>query len=526
MTAMEKNVAGRKTFEEAIKLTGFGKFNFFIILATGGSLMCVIVETMCAMFITPAAQCDLELSTLHQSLLYSMSFLGVVTGSHLWGYLADTKGRKMVTMLSLIVSSIFSFICSFVTVAWLFILLRFLNGFFIGGSSAIIYAFAGEFHDNRFRPKVVTWIATFVAFGNIYIPGMAWVILPQTWSINLPIIDVVFRPWRLLIIIYALPSLFFVILVFFLPESPKYLMTQGKSEEAICILRQIFAINNGKTRQEYPVKQIIWDDNETAVQRKKDSGILSSVWQQTAPVFRRKYILKTFMVCYLQFAIFFTTSTVIMWYPQILNSMSELGKEVPNNEVTMCKAVENISKNESVQILTDNYLTDIIIQNDAIRSIEGGKCNDNINDEVFMVSLTIGLCYVICYITIGSLINLVGPRRLLALFIISGTVAGICAQLLSSYTFIQVTLGIFLMSAPGIGIVNAIVVDLYPTEIRGMALAVSLMFGRFGAMSGSYAGGNFFYDLCDYVFYIIAAFHILVIIVIKLLPSPKSSMKT
>ncbi|XP_072398238.1 uncharacterized protein [Diabrotica undecimpunctata] len=508
-----------KTFEEAVTLTGFGKFNLFVLLATGGSLMCVIVETMSAMFITPAAQCDLNLSLGDKGLLYAISFFGVVSGSHLWGYLADTKGRKIVTIISLIISCILSIICSIVSEVWLFILLRYFNGFFIAGSSAIIYAYAGEFHDNRYRPKVVSWIATFVAFGNIYLPGMAWAILPQQWSLDLPVLNVPFRPWRLLIIIYALPSLFSVGLVSLLPESPKYLMTKGRSEEAMEVLRKIFVINSGKSRDEYPVKSILWV-NENTVQHKDNEGILSSMWHQTVPLFRRSHFLKTVMVCYLQFAIFLTTSFVMMWYPQILNSMNELGQTVPENEVTMCKAIlyDESYDNNSTDIFAERVLS---VEYKKTRALSSTVCHDNVNEEVFFVSLMIGFTYVVCYISIGTVINLAGPRKLLIGFISITTVAGICAQLINSYTYVQISLGIFLMAATGVGIVNAIVVDLYPTEIRGMALAVSLMFGRFGAMTGSNIAGYIFFNLCDYTFYIITALHIVVIIVIILLPSQK-----
>lgn len=64
------------------------------------------------------------------------------------------------------------------------------------------------------------------------------------------------------------------------------------------------------------------------------------------------------------------------------------------------------------------------------------------------------------------------------------------------------------MTAPIITAVNAIVVELYPTQIRGMALAISLMFGRVGAMTGSNVAGPLMYSNCDYMFYIFAAIHV------------------
>lgn len=130
------------------------------------------------------------------------------------------------------------------------------------------------------------------------------------------------------------------------------------------------------------------------------------------------------------------------------------------------------------------------------------------NTEVFLVSMLVAAAYAACYIFIGTVINILGKKNLLIGFLVVTTVSGLCAQLLTGYSYIQISLGLFLMAGAGIGIVNAITVDLYPTQIRGMALAVSLMFGRFGAMTGSNIGGPLMSQLCDYMFYIITAIHI------------------
>lgn len=98
------------------------------------------------------------------------------------------------------------------------------------------------------------------------------------------------------------------------------------------------------------------------------------------------------------------------------------------------------------------------------------------------------------------------PLFLLVLVFVT-TISGILAQVLSGYTTIQITLGVFLMGATTITAINAIVVELYPTQIRGMALAISLMFGRIGAMIGTNVVGPLMYTYCDYMFYIFAAIH-------------------
>lgn len=90
--------------------------------------MCVIVETMEMMYIIPAAQCDLDLGLTEKGILSSVNYLGVFTTSHLWGFIADTKGRRKVILISLLMSFLFSLLSSISPNAWIFILMRYLNG--------------------------------------------------------------------------------------------------------------------------------------------------------------------------------------------------------------------------------------------------------------------------------------------------------------------------------------------------------------------------------------------------------------
>ncbi|VEN38188.1 unnamed protein product [Callosobruchus maculatus] len=349
----------------------------------------------------------------------------------------------------------------------------------------------------------------------MYLPGMAWIILPYQWNYNIAFLDINFRPWRLLMIIYATPSLISAILVYILPESPKYLLCQGENEEVLRILQKMYRTNTGKDKTQFPVGALTSDESVEGLKHEKNESMLRSMWKQTVPLFRKGYILKTAMVSYLHFAIFLSTSAVIMWYPQILNSMSEYGNIVPVNEVTMCKAILFDGKDY------ENQIPDNSLGSDITRSIASETCVDTSNEEVFLVSLIIGCVYVVAYTFIGTFINTFGPRRLLIAFMTFTTLSGILAQHLSGHIYVEVALGVFLVAATGVGIVNAIVVELYPTQIRGMALAVSLCIGRFGAMTGSNIGGPLMLQLCDYMFYVFSAIHLLVVIIVLLLPKKK-----
>lgn len=173
----------------------------------------------------------------------------------------------------------------------------------MSGSSAVVYAYVGEFHDNVYRPKVVSWLATFVAFGNMIIPGFAWMILPLELNIEIPFLEIVFRSWRLLVLTYGSPSIIAAICIYLLPESPKYLLTQGYKEEALNILKKMYSINTGNDEDTFPVSDIELHEISAGIDKKKE-GIFKSMWKQTVPLFKSPFLLKTILVCILQFGTF------------------------------------------------------------------------------------------------------------------------------------------------------------------------------------------------------------------------------
>lgn len=81
--------------------------------------------------------------------------------------------------------------------------------------------------------------------------GLAWLIIPKemgftsTWF--------TYNSWRIFLLICAVPSFVVTGLLLVLPESPKYLLSSGKYEEALEIFRKIYNINTGKPRETYMV---------------------------------------------------------------------------------------------------------------------------------------------------------------------------------------------------------------------------------------------------------------------------------
>lgn len=80
-------------------------------------------------------------------------------------------------------------------------------------------------------------------------------ILSYEWSFEL-YDGYAFRPWRLLMLIYALPGMVGGTWLYFMPESPKYLLTQNRNEEALEIVRWMYRTNKGQNPDNMKAQKI------------------------------------------------------------------------------------------------------------------------------------------------------------------------------------------------------------------------------------------------------------------------------
>lgn len=116
-------------FEEAIKRCKFGKFNYILIVLSGGIMASAFFELTSVNFILPLAECDLEMSSTDKGILSSIGYVGVILSSHFWGFLADTKGRRSMLIPSLLMAFVATLLSSLANSFWLLVGFRFINGF-------------------------------------------------------------------------------------------------------------------------------------------------------------------------------------------------------------------------------------------------------------------------------------------------------------------------------------------------------------------------------------------------------------
>ncbi|KAF1415998.1 Solute carrier family 22 member 5, partial [Spheniscus humboldti] len=161
----------------------------------------------------------------------SLFFVGVLLGSFVSGQLSDKFGRKNVLFATLAMQTGFSFVQVFSTSWEMFSVFFVLVG--MGQISNYVAAFVlgTEILGKSIRVLFCTLgVCIFYAFGYMLLPLFAYFI----------------RDWRMLLLALTLPGLLCIPLWWVIPESPRWLISQGRFQEAEDIIRKA-AKTNGLT---------------------------------------------------------------------------------------------------------------------------------------------------------------------------------------------------------------------------------------------------------------------------------------
>jgi putative MFS transporter len=152
-------------------------------------------------------------------LLISIGFAGQLVGAILFGWLAERLGRVRVAAWTIGIFSAFSLVCAF---AWSYpsmLAFRFLQGLGLGGQVPIAAAYINEIAKAEKRGRF------FLLYEVIFPVGLLAVALVSTWVVpNLG--------WQWMFVIGALPVLLAAALRRLVPESPRWLASAGRLEEA------------------------------------------------------------------------------------------------------------------------------------------------------------------------------------------------------------------------------------------------------------------------------------------------------
>jgi len=217
---------------EAIEAIGFGKFQWRLLLITGGLFMSDGLTMMQLSFLAPATGCDFHLNIGEQALITSIVFIGMFIGSYVCGVASDKFGRRKVFLASAAWVAFFG-VCSALSPNYAVLLLgQLMVGVGIGGVP-IAFSLFTEFLPNESRGKQLVVIQGFWTIGVLAVALVAWMIMPTLG-------------WRWLLVISAIPNALLVTQACLVPESPRFLGLKGDSEGAMIELQRAADYNGAQ----------------------------------------------------------------------------------------------------------------------------------------------------------------------------------------------------------------------------------------------------------------------------------------
>ncbi|KAK9884629.1 hypothetical protein WA026_007469 [Henosepilachna vigintioctopunctata] len=495
-------------FDDAITLTGYGKFHYECLVACAICVVTLGFQNGITSYIFPAAQCELGLESSQLGFLNVAFLIGGMSSSFFWGILADAKGRKYVLMTSLLLDASITLLLSVCNNVICLTICRFLNGFLMGAPGSIIFSYAGEFQPPKLLSGIICAAGLFFTSSWLLLPILAWAILPLNVHFTIGSWFII-SPWRLYLIFIAIPEGILGLWFIRLPESPKYLLAVGKAEEALDILRNIFAANSGKDPDDYPVKKL--STNETIVKEdySKDYGtlekairILQEVWNQIKCLFKSPLLYMTFLTCTIMFTNMFGVFGLGLWLPELFIRFQRYAELHPNETISVSKlATLSVVKNQTCDATFDLS----VIQNTVFMGITS--------------LITSGFC--------GYISTKVSIKTVPFVCMLMGGLASTSIYWLRSATQNVIVACIFQASMIVANMsLSGVVVELFPTNVGGIAICLVMFIGRMGAMTSNIVFGLLMDKHCEIPIFAVAINVLLGTLLCWFIPTSKTKEKS
>lgn len=254
---------------------------------------------------TFTAQTDLVCrDALKISHIQMMYYFGVLVGDIIIGNIGDLFGRKIALYIGLIGQLVLTVGVSFAPDFYSFGILQFFVGGTVHGAFLTIAVIGLETVGPTKRIWTGMFVQMFFAFGEMYLAFVAWLI----------------RDWMWINLACAIPCVFYLTYWWFVPESPRWLISKGRLKEAKKILETI-AKTNSKSISPHLLES-------TLQQKKIESDSHAKLWH----IFGRPVLLRRTLI------LMFNWMIVSMTYYGVIMNSGNLAGDFYVNFFLMCLA--------------------------------------------------------------------------------------------------------------------------------------------------------------------------------------------
>ena len=223
-----------------------------------------------------------QLDALQQGWYVGCALVGSIVGVLFAGILSDKLGRKLTMVISAVLFSTSVLGCALSADFAQLVVYRIIGGVGIGVVSIVSPLYISELAVAQYRGRLVSLyqLAVTVGFLGAYLVNyqlLAWAEsgtqLSVDWLNKIFITEV----WRGMLGMETLPAILFFIIIFFIPESPRWLIVRGKELKAVNILEKIYNSITEAKSQLNETKSVLTSETKSEWSLLMKPGIFKAV---------------------------------------------------------------------------------------------------------------------------------------------------------------------------------------------------------------------------------------------------------
>ena len=223
-----------------------------------------------------------QLDALQQGWYVGCALVGSIVGVLFAGILSDKLGRKLTMVISAVLFSTSALGCALSADFAQLVVYRIIGGVGIGVVSIVSPLYISELAVAQYRGRLVSLyqLAVKVGFLGAYLVNyqlLAWAEsgtqLSVDWLNKIFITEV----WRGMLGMETLPAILFFIIIFFIQESPRWLIVRGKELKAVNILEKIYNSITEAKSQLNETKSVLTSETKSEWSLLMKPGIFKAV---------------------------------------------------------------------------------------------------------------------------------------------------------------------------------------------------------------------------------------------------------
>ncbi|WP_372352059.1 MFS transporter [Streptomyces sp. KL116D] len=271
----------------------------------------------------PELRAEWHLNTGHTTALMTVGSVGMLIGALLSGRLADRIGRVRIIAGCIALSSLCNLALTLCSSPEPFMAVRFVQGLAVGGEVPVAATFIAEITRAHQRGRFV------LLYELVFPAGLTAGALLASWLVPL-------LGWRWMFGLAAIPGVLCILIMRYVPESPRWLADHGRHDEALATMERIEARVEKITREPLPKPEPV-----EAVAPAGDSdggGAAAPQRGGLRELLSGRYRKRTLVLGVLWFTGYFVNYGITSWLPTIYGNRFglDLSEALLYSTVTSC----------------------------------------------------------------------------------------------------------------------------------------------------------------------------------------------